>query len=195
MVNTLNSAIASDIRNSYLRYLEKFSTEEQRSIAVNHFGVFSQDLINSVANGVEEIMVSSGDQKKLIKRVFSILIEGLQNIRSHGEKDELNRQLAFLFLCKNTVSYKIVFGNIIQNEDRDIIVEYLDKINRLENQELKDLYMNVLTNGFLSEKGGAGLGFLTMRIKSETVLKYSIENLDNNKSLFIVEVVLNRDLE
>ncbi|MEY3237029.1 MAG: hypothetical protein RI883_1130 [Bacteroidota bacterium] len=192
MVDTLNSAIASDIRNSYLRYLEKFSKEEQRSIAVNHFGVFSQDLVNSIANGVEEIMVSSGDQKKLIKRVFSILIEGLQNIRSHGEKDELNRQLAFLFLCKNAASYKIVFGNIIQNEDRVILVEYLERINGLGLQELKDLYMNVLTNGFLSKKGGAGLGFLTMRIKSENVLKYSIENLDGKKSLFTVEILLNR---
>jgi hypothetical protein len=195
MIDTINSVIASDIRNSYLRYLEKFSTEEQRSIAVNHFGVFSQDLINSIANGVEEIMISSGDTKKVIKRVFSILIEGLQNIRSHGEKDELNRQLAFLFLCKNTASYKIVFGNIIQNEDRDNLIEYLDRINRLENQELKDLYINVLTNGFLSLKGGAGLGFLMMRIKSENTLNYSIENLDGTKSLFMVEVVLKRDLQ
>jgi hypothetical protein len=194
MIDTINSVIASDIRNSYLRYLEKFSIEEQRSIAVNHFGVFSQDLINSIANGVEEIMVSSGDQKKLIKRVFSILIEGLQNIRAHGEKDELNRQLAFLFLCKNTALYKIVFGNIIQNAERDMLVEYLDKINGLENQELKELYMNVLTNGFLSKKGGAGLGFLTMRIKSENILHYSIENLGNKKSLFIAEVLLKRDL-
>ena len=60
------------------------------------------------------------------------------------------------------------------------------------NQELKDLYMSVLTNGFLSKKGGAGLGFLTMRIKSENGLKYSIENLDNDKSLFTVEILLNR---
>ena len=195
MIDTINSVIASDIRNSYLRYLEKFSIEEQRSIAVNHFGVFSQDLINSIANGVEEIMISSGDTKKVIKRVFSILIEGLQNIHSHGEKDELNRQLAFLFLCKNTASYKIVFGNIIQNEDRENLIEYLERINRLENQELKDLYINVLTNGFLSLKGGAGLGFLMMRIKSENTLNYSIENLDSTKSLFMVEVVLKRDLQ
>ena len=195
MIDTINSVIASDIRNSYLRYLEKFSIEEQRSIAVNHFGVFSQDLINSIANGVEEIMISSGDTKKVIKRVFSILIEGLQNIRSHGEKDELNRQLAFLFLCKNKASYKIVFGNIIQNEDRENLIEYLERINRLENQELKDLYINVLTNGFLSLKGGAGLGFLMMRIKSENTLNYSIENLDSTKSLFMVEVVLKRDLQ
>jgi hypothetical protein len=193
MVDTLNSVIASDIRNSYLRYLEKFSIEEQHSIAINHFGVFSQDLINSIANGVEEIMISSGDPKKLIKRVFSILIEGLQNIKCHGEKDELDRQLAFLFLCKKQSSYKIVFGNIIQNEDREILVEYLDKINSLENDELKELYMNVLTNGFMSNKGGAGLGFLTMRIKSDNLLSYSIENLEINKSLFIVEVILNRD--
>lgn len=192
MVDTLNSVIASDIRNSYLRYLEKFSIEEQHSIAINHFGVFSQDLINSIANGVEEIMVSSGDQKKLIKRVFSILIEGLQNIKSHGEKDELDRQLAFLFLCKKPSSYKIVFGNIIQNEDREILVEYLEKINSIENQELKELYMNVLNNGFMSKKGGAGLGFLTMRIKTENKLYYQIEKLSENKSLFTVELLLNR---
>ena len=189
-----NDLMSSQIKQFFNECIKRYTSVENRIVLVSHYGEFSQDLINSIANGVEEIMVSSGDQKKLIKRVFSILIEGLQNIRSHGEKDELNRKLAFLFLCKNTASYKIVFGNIIQNEDRDIIVEYLDKINRLENQELKDLYMNVLTNGFLSEKGGAGLGFLTMRIKSETVLKYSIENLDNNKSLFIVEVVLKRDV-
>ncbi len=193
MVDTLNSVMASDIRNSYLGYLENFSKEEQRTIAVNHFGVFSQDLTNSIANGVEEIMVSGGDTKKLIKRVFSILIEGLQNIRSHGEKDDLNRQLAFLFLCKNATSYKIVFGNIIQNEDKEILIEYLNRINNLESQELKELYMKVLSNGFLSKKGGAGLGFLTMRIKSENKLNYQIENLSDNKSLFTVEILLNRE--
>lgn len=192
MIETLNSVIASDIRNSYLKYLEKLSVLEQRSVAVNHFGVFSQDLINSIADSVEEQMVSFGDQKKVIKRVFSILIEGLQNIRLHGEKDDLGRALAFLFLAKNTSNYKIVFGNIIQNDDREIITNYLDKINKMNEVELKELYLNILTQGYLSKKGGAGLGFLTMRIKSGNALEYSIENLDEHKSLFRVEAVLNR---
>lgn len=192
MIETLNSVIASDIRNSYLNNLKQLSVIEQRNVVVNHFGIFSQDLINSIADGVEELMVSFGDQKKLVKRIFSILIEGLQNIRLHGEKDELNRQLAYLFFAKNTSNYKIIFGNIIQNEDREILVNYLDRINGMNESELKELYVNILANGYLSKKGGAGLGFLTMRIKSENPLTYSIENLDAEKALFTVEVVLSK---
>jgi hypothetical protein len=192
MIETLNSVIASDIRSSYLKNLEQLSASEKRNVAVNHFGVFSQDLINSIADGVEELMVSFGDHKKLVKRVFSILIEGLQNIRLHGEKDELDRQIAYLFFAKGADSYKIIFGNIIQNEDREILINYLEKINGMNDQELKELYVDILTNGYLSKKGGAGLGFLTMRIKSENPLKYTIDDLGADKSLFTVEVLLNR---
>lgn len=192
MIETINSVIASDVRNAYLKYLEKFSREELRSVSVNHFGVFSQDFINSIATSVEELMVSFGDEKKVIKRVFSILIEGLQNVRLHGEKDDFGRQLAFLFLSKDESTYKIVFGNIILKSDQDKLSSYLDLINGLEKEKLKEMYCKILSEGYLSKKGGAGLGFLTLRLKSENALNYYIEPLDNSKSLFTVEVLIKR---
>lgn len=192
MIETVNSVIASDVRNAYIKYLENFSHEEQRQVSVNHFGVFSQDFINSIASSVEELMVSFGDSKKVIKRVFSILIEGLQNIRAHGEKDDFGRQLAFLFLCKNFSSYKIVFGNIILKEDEENLIYYLAKINSLDKIELNSMYSKILSEDYLSKNGGIGVGFLTLRLKSENELKYSIENLDENKLLFTVEVLINR---
>lgn len=192
MIETLNSQIASDIRGNYIKYLESFSSSDPRTIAVNHFGVFSQDLINSLSTGVEEMMVSAGDHKTTIKRVFSILIEGLQNVRLHGERDELGRQLAFLFVTRNLTDYKIVFGNLIFESDREMLVNYLEKINALDKDELKKLYLDILTKGYLSKKGGAGLGFLTMRMKSENKLVYSLERVDNEKTFFVVEVVLKR---
>lgn len=192
MIDIANSVIAGEIRTSYLKYLEKLHVKEQLTVSVNHFGVFSQDLINSIALSVEELMVSFGDDKKTIKRIFSILIEGLQNIRLHAEKDEQDRPLAFLFLCKNQQMYKVVFGNIIQNADRELVESYLTKINGLDNAALKELYVNILGKGYLSKKGGAGLGFITMKMKSENPLAYSIEELDDDRSLFTVEVSLNR---
>lgn len=192
MIETLNSAIASDIRSSYLKFLEQLSVIEKRNVVVNHFGLFPQDLINSIADGVEESMVSFGDQRRLIKRVFSILIEGLQNIRLHGGNDEFGRQLSFLFLAKDTTSYKIVFGNIIQIEDREILVKYLEEINGLNEIEIKKMYLEILSKSYLSKSGGAGLGFLIMRFKSENFLKYNIDNLSEGKALFTVEVLLNR---
>ncbi|MBK9591434.1 MAG: hypothetical protein IPO32_07985 [Crocinitomicaceae bacterium] len=64
-------------------------------IIVSHFGEFSQDLVNSLSTGIEDTMLESGDKKGVVKRMFSILVEGLQNIRIHGERDEDNNQISF----------------------------------------------------------------------------------------------------
>jgi len=192
MIESANSIIAGEMKSSYLRYLEKLQVKEELTVSVNHFGVLSQDLINSLSLSVEELMVSFGDDKKTIKRIFSILIEGLQNIRLHAERDEEDRPLAFLLLCKSREIYRIVFGNMIQNADREILENYLNKINGLDDGSLKELYLRILSQGYLSKKGGAGLGFIMMRMKSQNQLTYSIDELDESRSLFAVEVTLNR---
>lgn len=192
MIETTHNAISSEVRNYFLTLLEKFSSDKKKSIMVNHFGEFSQDLINSIATSVEEQLIHAGDQKKVVKRVFSILIEGLQNVRLHGEGDGTGNRLAFLFLVKNPTEYKIAMGNIILQEDIEVIERYLKKINSMNHEQLKELYTSILTNGFISKKGGAGLGFLTMRLKSEHELNYSFLRMSNNKAFFSVEMKINR---
>ena len=192
MIETTHNAISSEVRNYFLTLLEKFSSDKKKSIMVNHFGEFSQDLINSIATSVEEQLIHAGDQKKVVKRVFSILIEGLQNVRLHGEGDGTGNRLAFLFLVKNPTEYKIAMGNIILQEDIEVIERYLKKINAMNHEQLKELYTCILTNGFISKKGGAGLGFLTMRLKSEHELNYSFLRMSNNKAFFSVEMKINR---
>ena len=56
------------------------------------------------------------------------------------------------------------------------------------------LYTKVLTEDMFSEKGGAGLGFITMKMKSNNQLNYSITTLSESQSLFSVEVILDRIL-
>ena len=192
MIDSINSVIASDIRNVYLSCLEKNMREDNSSLAVNHFGVFSQDFINGIATNVEELMVSFGDQKKIIKRAFSILIEGLQNVRLHGEKDDFGRQLGFLLLFKNKHAYKFVLGNIVLNDEVDALVSYLETINPLGKEELKEMFYKILTEGYLSQFGSAGLGFLLVRMKSENPFNFRIEPMDIKKSLFSLEIELNR---
>jgi hypothetical protein len=74
----------------------------------------------------------------------------------------------------------------------DTLVSYLENINQMEKDDLKEMYYKILTEGYLSQSGSAGLGFLLVRMKSENPLQFSIEPMDDKKSLFTVEVVLNR---
>ena len=116
----------------------------------------------------------------------------MQNIRLHGEHDDLKRQLGFVVLSGNKEDYKIILANIIDVNDVEKIEKYIDKINSCSKEELKELYLSVLTNEFLSQKGGAGLGFITTRKKSENPLNYSFYPLTNGKMLFKFEVILKR---
>lgn len=192
MIESTNNPISKEVRNNFLNLLEKFSSDKKKSIVVNHFGEFSQDLVNSIASSVEEQMIHAGDQKKVVKRVFSILIEGLQNIRLHGERGEDGKQQSYLILVKNPTYYKLGFGNLIQQEDIEQIERYLAKINAMNSEELKELYTSILTNGYISKKGGAGLGFLTMRMKSENQLSHQILKFSNGTAFFSVDAQINR---
>ena len=53
--------------------------------------------------------------------------------------------------------------------------------------------MDVLTNGIISNKGGAGLGFITMAMKSKNKLNYKIEEINDRISCFTLEVKIDRN--
>ena len=69
---------------------------------------------------------------------------------------------------------------------------YLGNINNHSDEELKQLYLSILKDGYLSQKGGAGLGIVTMRIKSSEDLQYRIYDLPSNKAFLVMEVELNK---
>ncbi len=192
MIESVKNTIVAEVKTIFDSYSAIYANDLDYSIVVSHLGAFSQDLIHSLSVGVEELMGSFGDKKHIIKRMFSILIEGLQNIRIHGGVDDEGDQLAFLIIARNTENYKILFGNIVEKQDRSTLKSYLGNINNHDERELKNLYLRVLKDGYLSQKGGAGLGVITMRMKAANELQYRLYDLSNGKSFFAVEVELDR---
>ena len=164
----------------------------KKKIVVSHFGEFSQDLVNSISNGVEETMIDAGDKKGTVKRMFSILVEGLQNIRLHGEKDNDGNQASFLIIAQDEDDYLVTLANLVFNSNRGAIMDRLEEINSYDEKQVKSLYMEVLTNGIISNKGGAGLGFITMAMKSKNKLNFSVEEIDESLSCFSIEIKINR---
>lgn len=177
------------------RYQEiygNYNISLKKKIVVSHFGEFSQDLVNSISNGVEEAMIVAEDKKGTVKRMFSILVEGLQNIRLHGEKDEDGNQASFLIIAQDEDAYLVTLANLVLSTNKPVIEERLAEINSFDEKQVKSLYMEVLTNGIISNKGGAGLGFITMAMKSKNKLNFSIEPINDNLACFCIELKINR---
>ena len=73
-----------------------------------------------------------------------------------------------------------------------IVEEKINFVNKLSKGELKELYRKVLTNNQISDKGGAGLGFIDMRRKSGLDLIYDVEYFDNDLARFTFLVKINK---
>lgn len=177
------------------RYQEIFgdyNINAEGKILVSHFGEFSQDLVNSLTTSIEDMMLESGDKKGVVKRMFSILVEGLQNIRIHGERDEDGNQVSFLIVLQTDEFYKMTFGNLIHVDAIDGIRNRIDTLNGMETAEVKELYMDTLSNGIMSNKGGAGLGFITVSLKSKNRIDYISEPVSDDLVIFSQVVLLDR---
>ncbi len=194
MTSIDKSITAAEIREIFQNRHDSFESEDGRKVLISHFGTFSQDLVSSLSSNTEELLISSGDKRMVVKRLFSILIEGLQNIRLHGETDYSGRQLGYLIVARGKKDYRVIMANIINPDDQDKVEKYLEDINHYSAAELKETYLSVLTNEFLSQKGGAGLGFITTRMKSGNPLRHSFYALKNDKMLFTFDVQVDRAL-
>jgi len=184
--------VVDNCNTKFKEIFEKYNTAVDGKIIVSHFGEFSQDLVNSLSVSIEKMMQESGDKKGPIKRMFSILVEGLQNIRIHGGRDEDGKQISFLIILQADTYYKVTLANLVLSDKIDQIISRIDQLNKLELPEVKELYMKVLSNGIMSNKGGAGLGFITMSLKSKNKLNYSTAKVSDNLHFLTLEITLDR---
>lgn len=157
-------------------------------------GFFSDDITDRVIQLNEYNIDRQDEEKKIKKRVTFLLAECFQNVIRHGENSVLNNEFdpsRGFFMSRNTAGlYVVVSGNLIENEFVEKLKEQLEEVNRLEPDELKDLYRKVITEGEMSSKGGAGLGLIDMARKSGQKLTYQFNNYNEKYALFYNQITL-----
>jgi len=94
-------------------------------------------------------------------------------------------------VVKEDVGFLIQTGNYIENTSVTNLKERIDRINLLDEVELKMYYRDVLANGSFSDKGTAGLGMIDIARKSGNKLAYSFIPFDEELSFFSLSVKIN----
>lgn len=164
------------------------------TILVKHFGDLAQESISSLEGQVESSIIESAIAKGPLRKIFFISVETLQNMLIHGHKNLDGQQRSFFILTKDNTKVDMISANLISNKAVPILEKQIETINDFEDPAaLKQYYMEHLENNQLSEKGGAGLGFITIAMKSGNKLKVSFEKIDENYSLFLLNSAVNID--
>jgi hypothetical protein len=184
--------ISPKVRGVYQEIYDTLNGIHNSSFIIAHFGQFSHDLVNIIAEGVETVLITNNVNKALTKRMFSILIEGLQNIRIHGGVDLQNNQVGHVIVFRTDEKYNVSFGSYATDEDKEYLTTHLSDLNSKPLDEVKDFYLRVLSNGFRSSKGGAGLGFVTIALKAKSVIRFQFHETElTHLHYFVFSVDLN----
>lgn len=155
-------------------------------------GVLNPETISKLETEIEGKILEKGLPKIVIRKVFFICIEALQNMYIHGYKDENGAKHNFFILYIADKAVKMIGANLIHNPAIPKIQKHIERINSFQDPgDLKTYYLEHLENNELSEKGGAGLGFITIGMKSGNKLRTEFETINDDRSMFLMEVTIN----
>ncbi|MBA3681136.1 MAG: hypothetical protein H0W73_08215 [Bacteroidetes bacterium] len=155
-------------------------------------GVLNNETISKLESEIEGKILDKSFPKQVVKKVFFICVESLQNQLIHGHKDDKGSQHNFFLLAHTDKIVKIVSANLISNASVEVVKPLIEKINSFDDPAvLKAYYLEHLENNELSDKGGAGLGFITIAMKSGNKITPTFEAINEKYSLFLLEVKIN----
>jgi hypothetical protein len=161
-------------------------------------GDFTQETTKSILAMAERNLDSSGEESTIKRKVFNVMVEALQNIVKHSDEliDGSTRSHAAIFLIgKEDDQYSIMSGNPIQKKNVEALKKKLEQINGLDKEGLKEMYKEIIKNTTISDKGGAGLGFVDMARKSGEDLEFSFPEMNAEYCFFCLKVNVPRENE
>ena len=176
----------------FLKNVEK--AKSMGKVVLAYDGVLTSETIAKLETEIETNILDKNLPKSVVKKVFFICIESLQNMFIHGYKDEVGEKHNFFILYITASSVKMTVANLIANTAIEKLQQHIEKINSFSDPAaLKTYYLEHLENNELSEKGGAGLGFITIGMKSGNKLHIQFEKINDLRSMFLMEATINID--
>lgn len=159
-------------------------------IVFAHQGSMDQQAMTDLVGIAERFSLAQDDALATRKRLIGVLIEGLENaIRHVGEKD---RDSIFAVLASHGDRYAITVGNAMPVATAVVLADRLSILNQMDDADVKEHYLKLLSNTARSSNGGAGLGLLSMARKCLRPISCWTDRLDHTSVGFCIEVAIAR---
>jgi hypothetical protein len=186
------------VGTNYMDFVSKFhQTIRAQKIILVYEGEITQTITKAFTSMTENNLEDVIDSVKTKKRVYHVMVECLQNVSKHADDEETGEPVVpgrgIFMITNNEELYTITTGNVVSNDKIEIVKGMLDKFNSLDTSQIKAEYKKMIKESRLSEKAGAGLGFIDIVKKTGNNIEYYFEKINDNSSFFIQKSIINRD--
>ncbi|HWR74845.1 MAG TPA: DUF6272 family protein, partial [Bacteroidales bacterium] len=102
-------------------------------------------------------------------------------------------RFGLIIMEKTGKGYRITTCNFVMALRIKELEEKLTRINSSTQEEIKELYKDILNHQEITEKGLGGLGLIDMARKTGHRLDYRFKKYDNLHSAFRISAVINNE--
>jgi len=149
-----------------------------------HSGNITQEYVDEVIEFVSKLE----EKPALIRKISFLIVEALQNVIHHSDKTPKGETFAYFELLKNEETYTIKTGNLLFKEKTEELEKRLQCVTTSSEEEIKEKIINKLGQEGFSEKGGAGIGLLSIRKRVKEGMEYNIEYFKENYNFVHFEI-------
>jgi hypothetical protein len=157
-------------------------------------GIINFETIDLQLNRLKKIPAYRAISKSVQKKVYSVIVECLDNIYKHKITDSLSVNgkeiLPYIILTWENDKYIIKTGNVVTNDNIQDLRDNLKQINLHDRIGLKSLYAEIVSKDIISDEDGAGLGLITIAMKTEKRINYEFNLINDQNSYFEMQIII-----
>jgi predicted DNA-binding protein (UPF0278 family) len=167
----------------------------KEEVIIDFRGPISFETMEELLNQLKTSPAFNELRKPVRKRLYGTVVESIDNIYKYAASNPVDSRgtsrAPLLLVKKKDDVFTISVGNLVLNSLIDSLRSKLDRINQLDNDALKALYEEVINKETGQEDTGAGLGLITMALRTEVDIEYCFEPVDAGYSFFTMKIDIN----
>ena len=158
-----------------------------------YHGPINIDLVSFMSNYIRHHLAASG---AVISKIYKVLIELMQNV-SYYSAHQFNNQrsfgsgVGFFRIDDGQTYYSISTGNLILAEHGPILLRNIQEINKLTDDELRDLKRKTRSQASIRDIG-AHIGLIQTGLITGNEIELKLEPFDNKHSFFTLTTKVNK---
>lgn len=173
--------------------LNIYDEMSENGISIVYLGEFHHQITKMFTSMAEEDMDRKDEERSTIRKVYSVMVETLQNMAKHSDEitDKFNVGKGLFLIGKKDDNYYIITSNKVSVSKKNDLEKAIKQVNSANRDELREMYRKQMTEGSLNEKGGAGLGLIEIAKRTRNKLVYQFLPFNESSFFFILKVEIN----
>ncbi len=161
----------------------------ESSVVFHHSGALDHEVLQALLQRAEESSLANADGVVTRKRLLTVIVEALENLRVHAQGEP---ETVYALLVGSPEGYRLQLGNAVPIATAELLLHRIEVLNDMTEADLKEHFLRLLSHDGRTERGGAGLGLLTLARKGARPLKAVAVNRDSTSRYFLLEVAVLR---